>query len=109
VKGWPLVGRGKQLSQLLAAVVARRGAVITGSAGVGKTALAMECVRLAQERGMLPARATATHASQGLPFGALASFLPADTRGAGSGPGGTRFRKQGRDSPRNPRRFDFRS
>ena len=79
MSAWPLVGRNRDLSLLLAAVVARRGAVITGSAGVGKTTLAMECVRLAQERGMLVARATATHASRGLPFGALASFLPPDT------------------------------
>ena len=37
---WPLVGRRRELSRLTATVVARRGAVITGPAGVGKTTLA---------------------------------------------------------------------
>ena len=35
-------------------------------------------VELAQRRGMSMARATATQASRGLPFGALASMLPPD-------------------------------
>src|SRR2546429_9111627 len=89
--GWPLVGRHRELSRLTAAVVARRGAVITGPAGVGKTSLAMTCLRLAQDRGMSLARTTATHASRGLPFGALASMLPPDparglARGGHGGP-----------------------
>src|SRR5437588_574728 len=79
--GWPLVGRHRELSQLTAAVVAKRGAVITGPAGVGKTTLAMTCLRLAQDRGMSVARTTATHASRGLPFGAFASMLPPDAGG----------------------------
>jgi DNA-binding CsgD family transcriptional regulator len=66
---------------LTAAVVARRGAVITGSPGVGKTTLAMTGVELAQNRGMSPARTTATRASRRLPFGAFASFLPPDADG----------------------------
>jgi hypothetical protein len=36
-----VVGRSDELRQLTAAVVARRGAVITGPAGVGKTTLAV--------------------------------------------------------------------
>jgi DNA-binding CsgD family transcriptional regulator len=72
---------------LTAAVVARRGAVITGSAGVGKTTLAMAGVELAQDRGMSPLRTTATRASRRLPFGAFASFLPPD-------PGGDRFARE---------------
>jgi DNA-binding CsgD family transcriptional regulator len=78
VDRWPLVGRRKELEQLTGAVVAERGAVITGAAGVGKTTLAMSCLQLAEERGMALARTTATRASQGLPFGALASILPPD-------------------------------
>jgi MoxR-like ATPase len=66
VDGWPLVGRGKELSQLNAALVAGRGAVITGPAGVGKTTLAMTCLQAAQDQGMSVARAAATHASRGL-------------------------------------------
>jgi hypothetical protein len=78
VNGWPLIGRTKELSQVTAAVIAERGAVITGFPGVGKTVLAMTCLQAAEERGMSVARTTATHASRGLPFGALASFLPPD-------------------------------
>jgi hypothetical protein len=76
-----VVGLSNELRQLAAAVVARRGAVITGPAGVGKTTLAVTGVELAQQRGMSMARATATRASRGLPFGALASMLPADPDG----------------------------
>ena len=72
---WPLVGRNEQLSLLTAAVLARRGAVITGTAGVGKTTLAMTGLRVAEERGMSVAHAAATRASRGLPFGALARLF----------------------------------
>jgi len=40
VDGWPLVGRDKELTQLAGAAADRRGAVIMGQAGVGKTTLA---------------------------------------------------------------------
>jgi DNA replication protein DnaC len=53
---WPFVGRNNELSHLLSAVVAQRGAVITGPAGVGKTTLAMTCLHQAQQRGMSTAR-----------------------------------------------------
>jgi hypothetical protein len=69
-----MVGRREELSQLTGAVAAKRGAVITGSAGVGKTTLALSCVECAEQRGMAHRRASATRASQGLPFGAFASL-----------------------------------
>ena len=75
---WPLVGRGEELSRLTAALVARRGAVITGPAGAGKTTLAMMCLQLVRDQKMSVARMTATHASQRLPFGTLAPILPPD-------------------------------
>ena len=75
---WPLAGRGEELSRLTAALVARRGAVITGPAGTGKTTLAMTCLQLVRDREMSVARTTATHASQRLPFGTLAPILPPD-------------------------------
>jgi hypothetical protein len=59
--------------------------VITGAAGVGKTTLAMTGLRVAEKRGMSVARAAATWASRGLPFGALAPFLPPDPGGDGLG------------------------
>jgi hypothetical protein len=71
-----MAGRSKDFAQLTAAVAARRGAVITGSAGVGKTTLALSGVAWAEQRGMTHRRATATRAAQGLPFGAFASLLP---------------------------------
>jgi len=69
-----MVGRREELSQLTGAVAAKRGAVITGPAGVGKTTLALSCVECAEQRGMAHRRASATRASQGLPFGAFASL-----------------------------------
>jgi DNA-binding CsgD family transcriptional regulator len=71
-----MVGRSKEFSQLTAAVAAKRGAVITGPPGVGKTTLALSGVEWAEQRGMAHRRATATRAAQGLPFGAFASLLP---------------------------------
>ena len=59
--------------------------MITGPAGVGKTTLARASLQLAEERGMTVARATATYASRGLPFGALAPILPPDPGGDGIG------------------------
>ena len=73
---WPLVGRGEELSALTAALVAGRGAVITGPAGAGKTTLAMMCLQLVRDREMSVVRTTATHVSQRLPFGTLAPILP---------------------------------
>jgi DNA-binding CsgD family transcriptional regulator len=81
VDRWPLVGRSKELTQLAGAVTGQRGAVITGAAGVGKTTLAMAYLELARKRGMAVARSSATRASQSLPFGALAPFLPSDPGG----------------------------
>ena len=60
------------------AVEAKRGAVITGLAGVGKTTLAVSGAEWAEKRGMAQRRVSATRASQGLPFGVFASLLPAE-------------------------------
>jgi hypothetical protein len=58
-----------------------------GPAGVGKTTLATGYLELARKRGMAVARSSATRASQALPFGALAPFLPSDPGGDGLRPG----------------------
>jgi ABC-type cobalamin/Fe3+-siderophores transport system ATPase subunit len=79
-----MVGRSKEFSQLTVAVAAKRGAVITGPAGVGKTTLALSGVEWAEQRGIVHRRATATRASQGLPFGAFASLLPPGRSDAGT-------------------------
>lgn len=77
---WPLVGRVEELRQLRRIVTdpARNGAVLAGPPGVGKTRLALECLRLAESAHLQTARTTATRAAAGLPFGALAPLLPAD-------------------------------
>jgi energy-coupling factor transporter ATP-binding protein EcfA2 len=64
-------------------MVAKRGAAITGPAGVGKTTLVVTCLQLAQAEGMSLVRTTGTRASRGLPFGAFASILPPDPGGDG--------------------------
>jgi DNA-binding CsgD family transcriptional regulator len=53
-----------------------------GPAGVGKTTLALRYLELARKRGMAVARSSATRASQVLPYGALAPFLPPEPDGA---------------------------
>ncbi len=79
-----MVGREKELSQLTGAIAARRGAVITGPAGVGKTTLALSGAEWAQRHGITQRRASGTRASLGLPFGAFASLLPPEPTGADS-------------------------
>jgi DNA-binding CsgD family transcriptional regulator len=75
---WPLVGREREIKQLreLLREPGARGAVLAGAAGVGKTRLADEALRLAERAGMATARATATRAGAALPLGALALLLP---------------------------------
>jgi len=76
VDAWPTVDRVEELSQLSEAVRAKRGAVILGAAGVGKTTLARMGMEQAAGPGMWVVRFAATHASRQLPFGVMASILP---------------------------------
>jgi len=48
---WPLVGRSSEISQLQASISGRRGAVIRGPAGVGKTVLATLGIEFARRGG----------------------------------------------------------
>src|SRR4051794_25423952 len=75
---WPLTGRTEELQRLGALVRAGdvAGVVISGPAGVGKTRLAHEGLRLAEAVGHPVASVTATRAASSLPFGALAPMLP---------------------------------
>jgi hypothetical protein len=54
--------------------------VLAGVAGVGKTRLAVEAVAPAERHGFAAVRATATNTARGIPFGAVATFLPLSTR-----------------------------
>jgi DNA-binding CsgD family transcriptional regulator len=53
-----------------------RGIVLAGPAGVGKTRLALELLRLADKSKLKVAQVRATRAISALPFGALAPLLP---------------------------------
>ena len=62
-----------------------RGLLLAGAAGAGKTRLALESLRLAEEEGMYAARVVATRTAAGIPLGALAPLLPASHHGESGG------------------------
>ena len=55
-----------------------KGLVLAGPAGVGKSRLAVECLRQAERMGLPTAEVCASRAAAGLPFGAVAPLLPPD-------------------------------
>ncbi len=75
---WPLVGRERELTRLreLLADPASAGAILSGPQGVGKTRLALEFLRIAENNGFATERIMATHASSTMPLGALALSVP---------------------------------
>lgn len=74
---WPLVGRTEVTEAMLAVLAGRAGGlVLIGEAGVGKTRIALECLRSAEVRGCHVAHVTATRTAAEIPFGALAPLLP---------------------------------
>ena len=77
---WPLTGRSAQLEELGRHYrdPARAGVVLHGPAGVGKTRLAEEALRLAERGGRAVSRAVGHPAMHEIPLGALAHLLPAD-------------------------------
>src|SRR5215213_6576019 len=77
---WPLTGRSAQLEELGRHYrdPERAGVVMHGPAGVGKTRLAEEALRLAERSGRRVERAVGHPATRQIPLGALAHLLPAD-------------------------------
>jgi DNA-binding CsgD family transcriptional regulator len=78
VADWPLIGRERELG-LIADVLGRAnsaGVVLVGEAGVGKTRLAQETIRLGDASGFATERVVASRAASSIPFGALAPLLP---------------------------------
>lgn len=75
---WPLVGRQRELGFLSTCLGAEacRGVVLAGPAGVGKTRLGIEGMRLAEANEFATARITGTRAAAGIPLGVLAPLLP---------------------------------
>jgi predicted ATPase len=80
VAPWPLTGRSAELERLgsLFREGASAGVILVGPAGVGKTRLAEEALRLAEKAGRRVERAVGHPATQAIPLGALAHVLPAD-------------------------------
>ena len=83
---WPLVGRSGEIGLLREAIAERQGAVITGPAGVGKTALAAVGVEFAREQGMAVAAVAGTESARAFAFGAFASLLPRGLKPEPPGP-----------------------
>ncbi|MEU6082064.1 LuxR family transcriptional regulator [Streptomyces sp. NPDC047108] len=75
---WPLAARDRELEGFSAAWARRRseGLVIFGSAGVGKSRLAEECLARAVRNGYRGGRATASAAAAVVPLGAIAHLIP---------------------------------
>jgi DNA-binding CsgD family transcriptional regulator len=74
---WPLLGRDSELSQVGACFDSgQRGVIFVGAVGVGKTRLALECLRLATERGFAQLQVASTEAMSSLPLGQFATLLP---------------------------------
>ena len=76
---WPLVGRSSEISHLQAAISGRRGAVISGPGGVGKTVLAALGVEYARALKMSVALVAGTESARPYPFGAFAALLHRDS------------------------------
>jgi DNA-binding CsgD family transcriptional regulator len=89
---WPLAGRARELQLLKEAIRARRGAVIVGPAGSGKTALARAGAEFAQDQGVSVASVSGTEEARPYPFGAFASLLPPGLAAVGPGAQGDLLR-----------------
>src|SRR3954469_16449145 len=74
-----ILGRGTELREVAALLAddapAARALVLTGDAGVGKTTIWEEGVRLARERGLRVLTARPAEAESALPFAALGDLL----------------------------------
>ncbi|WP_067894085.1 helix-turn-helix transcriptional regulator [Nocardia vaccinii] len=78
VRNWPLTGRGEDLAWTEAACRQLRGnggAVLAGSAGVGKTRLAREIATRIRRRGVALCWAAATESARAVPLGAFSGLV----------------------------------
>ena len=74
---WPLVGRDSEMRVLRDVLVQRRqGVVLAGPAGVGKSRLGAEALKMCSDAGFVVTRITATRSSSEIPLGAFAPLLP---------------------------------
>src|SRR3954453_22913533 len=85
-----LIGRPEETARLRDLLAMRHGGgalVLTGDAGIGKSALLRDAVRAAEEQGHLVLEATGVDAEACLPFASLHQLLPA-VLGTAFEPGG---------------------
>jgi DNA-binding CsgD family transcriptional regulator len=78
---WPFIGRREELiliGETLGREPASAGLVVAGAAGVGKTSLLREAIRVVDAGRFLTREVLATPATSKIPFGALAHLLPAE-------------------------------
>ncbi|HLM65484.1 MAG TPA: AAA family ATPase [Acidimicrobiales bacterium] len=80
VRAWPLTGRAAELEVLGERTqdASCGGVVLVGPAGVGKTRLAEEALRLAERAGWPTARVVGHPTTREIPLGALAHLIPAE-------------------------------
>ena len=80
MSAWPLLGRASEIEAVAAAFndPETGGILFTGGAGVGKTRLADECLRLAADAGFPVARVAGHPETKRVPLAALSHLLPAD-------------------------------
>ncbi|CAM3703334.1 LuxR family transcriptional regulator [Kibdelosporangium persicum] len=75
---WSLAGRSEELERIAASARGRAGpagAVLIGPAGVGKTRVAREALRAAEQRGALVRWVAGTASARELPLGAFAATV----------------------------------
>jgi DNA-binding CsgD family transcriptional regulator/type II secretory pathway predicted ATPase ExeA len=94
---WPLAGRSRELQLLREAIRQRRGAVIVGPAGSGKTTLARAGAEFARDQGMSVALVSGTEEARAHAFGAFASLLPPGLAAVGPGAQGDLLRYYARE------------
>src|SRR5882757_6727522 len=78
-RDWPLTGRDEELGALLPALSANAssaGVLLAGAAGVGKSRLAREAIRLAIPKGSATRWATATASARTIPLGVFSDVVP---------------------------------
>lgn len=74
---WPLLGRDAELGAVKSLLESgRRGVILVGAPGVGKTRIALEGMQLANDQGYFVVQVAATEAMASVPLGQFATLVP---------------------------------